>query len=245
LLGGCLSIALLIALISRLAIRRLVSPTEHEHVRAVATGLMTAFAATFAILAALTLANEAGYLNSAQTIVSTEAADASRLAWAATSRGVDRTSVQTALLHYLQSTRTYEWNGQAGASGEDPATSAAVANLERAVRNEAARSAPGTPASNELLTSLDALTGDRRTRLAAASRTLPALYVITVIVTGVALIVNASALTIRASVRAGLLVGIIAFVVGLATALMFALGTPWRGPLVVSGQPIDAVIHDL
>lgn len=51
LLGGCLSIALLIPLISRLAIRRLVSPAEHEHVRVVATGLMTAFAATFAILA--------------------------------------------------------------------------------------------------------------------------------------------------------------------------------------------------
>jgi hypothetical protein len=28
-------------------------------------------------------------------------------------------------------------------------------------------------------------------------------------------------------------------------ALLFALGTPWRGPIVVSGHPLDAVIRDL
>ena len=28
-------------------------------------------------------------------------------------------------------------------------------------------------------------------------------------------------------------------------ALLFALGTPWRGPITVSGHPIDAVIKDL
>jgi hypothetical protein len=27
--------------------------------------------------------------------------------------------------------------------------------------------------------------------------------------------------------------------------LLFALGTPWRGPIVVSGHAIDAVIRDL
>jgi len=28
-------------------------------------------------------------------------------------------------------------------------------------------------------------------------------------------------------------------------ALLFALGTPWRGSITVSGQPIDAVVRDL
>jgi hypothetical protein len=28
-------------------------------------------------------------------------------------------------------------------------------------------------------------------------------------------------------------------------ALLFALGTPWRGSITVSGQPIDSAVHDL
>jgi hypothetical protein len=41
------------------------------------------------------------------------------------------------------------------------------------------------------------------------------------------------------------LIGGLNVVIGLSLALIFALGTPWRGPIVVSGDPIDAVIHDL
>ena len=33
--------------------------------------------------------------------------------------------------------------------------------------------------------------------------------------------------------------------VGLSVALLLALGTPWRGPITVSGHPIDAIIKDL
>jgi hypothetical protein len=58
---------------------------------------MTAFAAAFVLLTALTLANEITSLSSAQTIVSTEAADASILAWSSTNHGVDTASVQPAL----------------------------------------------------------------------------------------------------------------------------------------------------
>jgi len=34
-------------------------------------------------------------------------------------------------------------------------------------------------------------------------------------------------------------------VIGLSLALLFALGTPWRGPITVSGQPIDTLVRDL
>jgi hypothetical protein len=27
--------------------------------------------------------------------------------------------------------------------------------------------------------------------------------------------------------------------------LLFSLSAPWRGPLIVSGEPIDAVVRDL
>jgi hypothetical protein len=71
------------------------------------------------------------------------------------------------------------------------------------------------------------------------------LYVTTLIVSGVALIINASALTVRTSLRTSLLVGGLACVVGLSIALLFALTAPWRGSLVVSGHPLDMVAADL
>src|SRR5206468_11451333 len=71
------------------------------------------------------------------------------------------------------------------------------------------------------------------------------LFVAVLLLTGVALIVNTTALTLRSSRRAALLVGGLAAVIGLSVALLFALGTPWRGPITVSGQPIDAVVRDL
>jgi hypothetical protein len=61
----------------------------------------------------------------------------------------------------------------------------------------------------------------------------------------VVLIVNTTALTLRSGRRAAQLAGGLAAVVGLSLALLFALGTPWRGPITVSGQPIDAVVKDL
>jgi hypothetical protein len=174
-----------------------------------------------------------------------EAADAFRLAWASTSPGVDSALIQSALLGYLHATRAYEWNGSNAAQGDDAATANALAKLEIAVRTQAARPVLGTPASSELLASLDALNNDRRARLAAASHELPVLYLLILIISGVALIVNAAALTLRAGLRSVFLVGGLAAVIGLSLALLFAIGTPWRGPIIVSGQPIDNVVRDL
>jgi hypothetical protein len=241
----CLVVAGLVAVVVRWAVRALVPPSEREGAVAIAAPLMSALGAAFAVLVALTLANEASYLASAQAIVSSESADASRLAWAATTQRVDTASIHAALLAYLRATRTYEWHGSSAASGDDPATSAALANLERVVRTQAARPVLGTPTSTELLAALDALTTDRRNRLAAASRELPGLYVITLAVTGAALIANATVLTIRAKRRSAGLVGGLTVVIGLSMALLFALGNPWRGPIVVSAQPIDGIINDL
>jgi hypothetical protein len=206
---------------------------------------MSPLGAAFAILAALTLANEAGYLSSAQGIVSNEAADASRLAWASTMPGVHPAAIQTGLRTYLLVTRLHEWHGANAAEGKDAATIRAVAHLERIVRAQAARPNLGTPASTELLTALDSLTNDRRARLAAAAREPPTFYVITLAVSGLALIVGAAALTIRAGRRVALLIGGLTVVVGLSMALILVLGNPWRGTTFVSGHPIDVVIHDL
>lgn len=242
---GCLAIAGLAAVGSRLAVRALVPQPEREAAQGVAAPLMSPLGAAFAILAALTLANEAGYLSSAQQIVSNEAADASRLAWAATMPGVRPAPIQTTLRNYLQATRANEWHGANASEGSDTATVQAVARLERVVRTEAARPELGTPTSTELLTALDSLTNDRRARLASASREPPGFYVLTLAVSGLALIAGAAALTIRARRRVAVLIGGLTVVVGLSLALILALGNPWRGETFVGGHPIDAVIHDL
>jgi hypothetical protein len=240
-----LAIALLVAICGRLALRALIPAAERDGAYTIAAPLMPALGAVFALLMGLTLAAEASFLASAQGIVSNEAADASRLAWAATSPGVDPAPIQSALTAYLEATRAHEWQGSNAANGQDPATAHAIAHLENAVRVQTARSTLGTPASTELLAALDALTNDRRDRLAAASHQLPALYVIVLVLSGAALIVNAAALTLRSGWRPALLVGGVSVVIGLSLALLFALGTPWRGPITVSGQPIDAVVRDL
>jgi hypothetical protein len=206
---------------------------------------MPALGATFAVLMALTLASEAGYLRSAQDVVSNEAAQASRLAWAATNANVEAAPIQGALTDYLRATRAHEWHRSGTAEQEDPDVARTLANLERLVRAAAARPAVSTPTSTELLTALDALTTARRDRLAAASRELPLLYVLTLVASGVALIANAGALTFRSSVRTSLLIVGLAVVVAFSLALLFALSAPWDGPLIVSGQPIDTIVRDL
>jgi hypothetical protein len=242
---GWLLFAIGVAFLSRWLVRAVVPASERDHIPGIAAPLMPALGATFAVLMALTLASEAGYLRSAQDLVSNEAAQASRLAWAATSPGVQTAPVQAALVTYLEATRSNEWHDVDIAEDSDPVTSDALASLERIVRGEASHPEVGSPTANELLTSLDAVTIARRARLAAASREIPALYVLTILASGIALIVNGGALTYRSGTRTSLLVLGLAVVVGLSMALLFALAGPWSGALPVSGQPIDTVLRDL
>jgi hypothetical protein len=242
---GWLAVAIAITVLSRSVVRVVIPAADWEQIPGVAAPLMPALGATFAVLMALTLAGEAGYLRSAQDLVSNEAAQASRLAWAATNPGVQGAPMQGALAVYLDATRTNEWHGADAAETSDPATSAALATLERVVRSEAARAELGSATTNELVTSLDALTIARRARLAAASREIPVLYVVTLLASGGALLVNAGALAVRGSGRTSLLTLGLAVVVGLSVALLFALTGPWDGALEVSGQPIDTVLRDL
>lgn len=240
-----LGMAVLVAAVGRVGVRALVSKEEHDHLPQVAAPLMPALGAVFAIFAALTLAGEAGYLRTAENLVSDEAAAASRLAWASTSPGVETEPVQSALHDYLRSTRAGEWEDADTPGADDPATARDLATLERVVRAQAADPEIGTPASTELLASLDAVTSARRARIAESSRELPALYVLTLVAAGLALIFNAGALTVRSGLRTAVLAGGLACVVGLSLALLFSITAPWRGPLVVSGSPVDEVISDL
>jgi hypothetical protein len=242
---GGLLLALLLTAGARIGVRLLVPAGEQDQVARIATPLMPSLGAAFAIFAALSLASEAGYVRAAEALVSDEAAAASRLAWAATGPRVESEPIHAALLDYLRTTRAKEWKGAAAASGDDRATARAIARLERTVRAEAARPEVGTTTGTELVVSLDGVTSGRRARVAAAGRDVPVLYVVTLAVSGLALIVNSGALVFRNSPRTSLLVAGVSSVVGLSLALLFALSASWSGPFVVSGHPLDAVVTDL
>jgi len=135
------------------------------------------------------------------------------------------------LTDYLGATSSKEWDGNDETGDEDVA--AILVTLERAVRAQASSSTVSTPQATELLTALDSLTSQRRSRLDAATRNIPLIYVITLIASGVALVATAGALGVRSSRRTSSLVLGLAIVVGLSLALMFSITAPWRGPLTV------------
>ena len=242
---GWLGIACLSAAAGRAVGRSVVPAGERAGIGGVVGPLMPALGATFAVLTAITLSSEAGYLKSAQDGVSNEAAAAARLAWSATSPGVDTATIQSALADYVRTTRRQEWSGDPAERGDDEATRAAIGVLERGVRGEAVRPELGTPVSTELLASVDAVTSTRRARIAAADRELPTLYVVTVVASGLVLVANAGVLAGQVGRRAALLTGGLAVVVGLSLALLFAISAPWQGPMVVDGEPIDIVADDI
>jgi hypothetical protein len=244
LVAGWLLVALLLAAAGRVFARRVVPEGDRDKLASIAAPLMPALGATFGLLIGITLSTEATNLRAASDVVSAETAAASRLGWASTTPGVDRAPIQAALADYLRITRAREWRGGAAADG-DVATGRAIGRLERVVRAQAADPKLGTPASTELLASVDAVTSARRDRLAYASHEIPVLYAVVLLVGGMALAVNAGALTIRTGLRTWLLVASLAIVIGLSMALLFSLSGPFRGPLVVSGRPIDQVVTDL
>ena len=204
---------------------------------------MPALGAAFALLAALSLAGEAAETRAAESDVGLEAAAASRLAWGSTSPGLDPDRIQTPLLTYLEATRAREWSLDDHRGDEE--TLPALAELEGAVREAAATDGLGSAQAGELLSSLGSVTSLRRQRLTTASHALPDFYVAVVVLSGLALIVNSSALALAAGRRVALLTSGLVVVVALAVALLFALSAPFSGGFVVDDAPIADVISDL
>ncbi|WP_421118706.1 hypothetical protein ACE2AJ_15255 [Aquihabitans daechungensis] len=205
----------------------------------IASPLMPALGAVFALLAATTIGAEASQFRSAGDDVSAEAAAASRLAWASTTPGVDTDAISDDLAAYLRATRSTEWHD--GDRDGSPETIAALTKLERTVRAESVSTTLGSAQAGELLTSLDALTSLRRQRLAHATNQLPEGYLIVVLASGLALVANSAALAVAQRRRVAMLTTGLVVVVSLSLALLIAISSPFEGGFVVDGSPIDAV----
>ncbi|MBK9179027.1 MAG: hypothetical protein IPM45_05540 [Acidimicrobiales bacterium] len=232
------------AVVARAAMVRAITGAAREQAATVAGPLMPALGAAFGVLVAFTIGSEWVVLRAAQDDVAAEAAAASRLAWASTSPGVETGAVVDALVVYLGVSADTEFSGDATQTGSAEAF-AELGELERTVRAQVSR--PGVPAaaSSELLASLDALTTARRDRFAAAGRRFLGLVLALLVVSGLALVADSVALTLRFGRRVALLVAGLVAVVAMSIATILAISAPFRGSFSVRPEPIRQVIAGL
>ena len=209
----------------------------------VAGPLTPAFAALFSVMVAFTVVSEAQHLRQVQSLANDEAAAASRLAWAATAAGPARASVQDALAAYLDAVVAVDW----GDRDEAGSTPVRLARAVQALETETRTAARGLTSAEtaEMLGALDAVSTIRRQLVAESSRTLPGPYLLVLVLTGLALVVNVSVLTLAAGRRALWLIPGIVLVVVAALSLLVGITAPLAGPLRLSPDAIGRVALDL
>jgi hypothetical protein len=211
----------------------------------VATALMAVFGALFAFLSAFLITNEWTAHNRAETAIANEAAAAARLGWAADAPGLDQQELLGQVDDYLRTTITDDWPAMADGALDSLPSDTRYRTLERGARSQATAGDVATPPASEVLAALDALAQGRRDRLVAAERTMPAAIFGMVLLSGLALVVNASVLTAARSKRAASLVGLLTLVVALDLALVLLISGPFRGSYVASPRPLERVVQQI
>ena len=166
----------------------MVPERERDDVPAVVAPLMPALGAVFAVFTAITLSSEAGYLQVGRGHRQRRGRRRLRLAWAATSPGVVSEPIQTRCSTTSRPPAPMSGTGPAPRAATTRPRSGGDRQAGAGRARQAARTELGTPVSTELLASVDAVTSGRRARIAAASREIPALYVLTLVASGMALI---------------------------------------------------------
>jgi hypothetical protein len=222
-----------------LALHRIVSPKNRESVGMTAAAYMTALGSLFAILTGFLINAEYTTLRRTQDIVAEEASAASRLAWATEGlAGVDSALVQDALATYLHDLDTGEWDALANGDPERSLAVRSLSDLQGVVFNVGSREYVSAASAEGMRSAVSDLTSARRERVAIASQSLPVPLFALSVVAGVALIVNAIAVTLRSrtwtvAVAAGILV-----IVALDLALILAISAPFQGAFTASRAPI-------
>jgi hypothetical protein len=121
---------------------------------------------------------------------------------------------------------------------------ASIQGLESGVRGAASATDTTTQAGAEMLASLDDLTTARRERVTAQSTHLPTMFVFALFLAGLAVVVNAAALTVGRP-KTGRLIVLLVAVVAVDIALVIALWEPFSGAIPVSDRPLTDVIAQL
>lgn len=225
--------------------RELFERVSRNHPRdnhyAVAASLMPGICAIFGIIAALTLINQVGNLHNAQRAVSNEASAAARLAWATDPAPTE--TVKDPLERFIAADTGPGWE----ITVKDPLpppVADSLRSLESGVRLLATDQGTSSQAGSEMLAAMDDLATARRERVIAQSTDLPVLFLVALFLAGLAVVVNAAALTVGRPYTWRLIVPVVA-VVAVDVALVIALWMPFSGAIQASDQPLVDVARQL
>lgn len=241
LVAGSVAIFTGAALLGRKMMERVSGDRPRDNHHTVAGQLMPGLCAIFGIIAGLTLISQVDNWNRAQDAVAREASASARLAWA--TAGVPAGQGQEPLTRFLEVDRSAGWT----LTLDDPLPASlkkAIQQMETGVREAAATPGTTSQAGAEMLAALDDLTTARRERVSAQSDHLPEMFLFALFLSGLAVVVNAAALTVGRP-HTGRLIVLLVAVVAVDIALVVALWLPFSGAVQVSDQPLADVVASL
>jgi len=217
-----------------------------ERAGVVAAAYMTALGSLFAILTAFLVNTEYQSLRQTNTLVANESAAASQLAYS--SEGLpaaDVERVQDLLVGYLEAVERDEWRALASEEPENSRAFTALKDLKSAVFEIGTSTYAPSASVDGMQEAVSSLTSIRRERVAIASQELPVALVALSVLAGVALVVNALVVTLRAGPRYTIVAWGIVVVVALDIAAILAIAGPFRGPFQASKEPIASLATEL
>lgn len=211
-----------------------------------AAAYMTALGSLFAILTGFLINSEYATLRETQRAISTEVAAESVLAYASASLPPpDTYRIQALLTKYNNALINSEWRALAINDENQSTAFDALGDLQLEVAELAAR--PYAPAAtmSSMGAALETMTAARAQRVSIASQSLPVPLLALSIISGLALIINALIIALRAGAKYGFVALGIIILVALDFAAVIGLSAPFRGPFVASTAPIEQIIRDI
>jgi hypothetical protein len=236
----------LFSLGTMLVLHHFVQGGAREHSSLIAAAYMTAIGSLFAIFSGFLLNGEYTQLRDTQKLVFEEVAAGSRLAYSTEGLpGDDVDAVQAALAEYLDAVVNSEWAALGRNEPGSPQAASALNDLQRLVFVTGSQDGVNPASIDGMKGAVGDITGIRRARLAVASQVMPAPLLVLSLFTGLALIVNAMAVTLRAGRVYVLLAGGIIIVVALELGAIIGIAAPFSGPFVVDPEPIEQLIVEI
>ncbi|CAB4323038.1 MAG: ABC transporter substrate-binding protein [Actinobacteria bacterium] len=219
---------------------------NRERAGMAAAAYMTALGSLFAILTGFLINSEFSTLREARQIVGSEAAASSRLATASDGLpSVDTAAVQVRLGQYLRDASRADWAALADGDPQDSPAFESLGELQSTVFAISSRSYVASPTAAAMETAVGDLTTSRRELISLASNEMPFLLFALSGIAGLALIVNAMFVALRAGGNVSYVVTGIVVIVALDLALILGISAPFRGPFVVDSGPIETLADEV
>ncbi len=217
-----------------------------ERAGTVAAAYMTALGSLFAILTAFLINAEYQSLRQTNTLIADESASASQLAYSTEGLpAADVERVQDLLEAYLEAVERDEWRALASDEPENSRAFTALKELKSEVFEIATSSYAPAASTDGMQEAVSSLTSTRRERVAIASQELPVALVALSALAGVALVVNALVVTLRAGPRYTVVAWGIVVVVALDLAAILGIAGPFRGAFQASRDPVASLAQEL